>query len=132
MTDKRSTYEQCVADLELARMLYKRVTSRQNAAASDIQRVAAEAKRLEVKLATTKLAQAEYHLDALRGRLEYLESRAARGRATPSEESELEWARNALPANTTTVARLADELAERRQELNALLESGLVSTDAAA
>jgi hypothetical protein len=43
MTDKRSTYEQCVADLELARMLFKRITSRRNAAASDIQRVAVEA-----------------------------------------------------------------------------------------
>jgi hypothetical protein len=131
MTDKRSVYEQCVADLELARMLYKRVTSRQNAAASDIQRVAVEAKRLEVKLATTKLAQAEYHMDALRGRIEYLETRVARNRATAREEAELEWARSALPLNTTTVARLADELSERKQELGALLESGLFCADAA-
>ena len=131
MTDKRSTYEQCVADLELARMLFKRITSRRNAAASDIQRVAVEAKRLEVKLAATKLAQAEYHMDALRGRVEYLETRAARGRATPGEEAELEWARNALPANTATVERLADELVQRKQELNALLEAGLISADAA-
>jgi hypothetical protein len=132
MTDKRSIYEQCVADLELARMLYKRVTSRQNAAASDIQRVAVEAKRLEVKLAITKLAQADYYMDALRGRIDYLETRVARLRATPSEEAELEWARRALPANAVTVARLADELSERRQELNDLLDAGLFSADAAA
>jgi len=132
MTDKRSAYEQYVADLELARMLYKRVTSRQNATASDIQRVAIEAKRLEVKLANTKLAQAEYHMDALRGRVEYLEARAARGRATPGEEAELEWARGALPANAATVARLVDEMAQRKQELSALLDIHSAAADAAA
>ena len=55
MTDKRSAYERCVADLEMARMLFKRATSRQNSTASEIQRVALDAKRLEVKLAAVKL-----------------------------------------------------------------------------
>ena len=132
MTEKRSVYEQCVADLELARMLYKRVTSRPSAAANDIQRVAIEAKRLEVKLATTKLAQAEYHMDALRARVEYLETRVAQNRATVHEEAELEWAHSALPMNTVTLARLADELSQRKQELSALKEGDLTVTDAAA
>src|SRR5689334_2764271 len=41
-------------------------------------------------------------------------------------------ARDALPANVTTVAPLADELAKRKQELNALLEADLARADAAA
>jgi hypothetical protein len=132
MTDKRSAYERCVADLEMARMLFKRATSRQNSTASEIHRVAVDAKRLEVKLAAAKMAQAEYHLDALRARIDYLESRVARDRATRREEAELEWARGALPVNTATVERLAAELEQRKQELNALSEINLVSTDAAA
>jgi hypothetical protein len=132
MTDKRSVYERCVADLELARMRYKRAASRQQATPGEIQRVAIEAKRLEVKLAATKLAQAEYYLDALRARADHLVARVAHDLATSSEKAELEWAHGALPVNTATAARLADELAQRRQELNVLSETPLISADAAA
>ena len=132
MTDKRSAYERCVADLELARMLFKRVASRQNSTAGEIHRVAVEAKRLEVKLAAAKLAQTEYHLDALRARMDYLENRAARDRATRREEDELEWARAALPVNAAAVERLAAELEQRKQELSALSQFNLAATDAAA
>ena len=132
MTDKRSAYERCVADLQMARMLFKRATSRQSATAGEIHRVALAAKRLEVKLAAAGLAQAEYHLDALRARIDYLETRAARDRASRREEAELEWARGALPVNTMTVERLVAELEQRKRELEALGEVSLVSTDAAA
>lgn len=132
MTDKRSVYERCVADLELARMRFKRLASRQPAESGEIQRVAIEAKRLEVKLAATKLAQSEYHLDALRARMDHLEARKACDLATSDEKAELEWARDALPVNAAAVARLADELAQRKQELNALTEARLIPADAAA
>lgn len=132
MTDKRSAYERCVADLEMTRMLFKRATDRQSATASEIHRVALEAKRLEVKLAAAKLAQAEYHLDALRARVDYLETRTARDRATRREEAELEWARGALPVNSATVERLVAEFEQRKQELDALGEVNRLSTDAAA
>jgi len=132
MTDMRSAYERCVADLEMARMLYKRATSRQNTTAGEIQRVAVAAKRLEMKVAAVRLAQADYHLDALRARIDYLESRTARDRATRREAAELEWALGALPVNAATVERLEAELEQRKQELKALSESHLVSTDAAA
>jgi len=132
MTDKRSAYERCVADLEMARMLFKRATSRQSATSNEIHRVALDTKRLEVKLAAVKLAQAEYHLDALRARIDYLETRVARDRATHREKAELEWARDALPVNNATVERLAQELEQRKREIGALCEVNLVSTDAAA
>jgi hypothetical protein len=132
MTDKRSAYERCVADLEMARMLFKRVSSQQQTSSDEVQRVALEAKRLEIKLAAAKLAQSEYHLDALRARVDYLETRSSRDRATKQEEAELEWARGALPVNTATVARLAQELELRKQELDDLNMMTPVPTDEAA
>ena len=132
MTDKRSAYERCVADLEMARMLFKRVSSQQQTSADEVQRVALEAKRLEVKLAAAKLAQSEYHLDALRARVDYLETRSGRNRATKQEEAELEWARGALPVNTATVVRLAEELEQRKRELDELNMMTPVSADEAA
>ena len=132
MTDKRSAYERCVADLEMARMLFKRVTSQQQTSADEVQRVALEAKRLEIKLAAAKLAQSEYHLDALRARVDYLETRSGRSRTTKQEEAELEWARGALPVNTETVTRLAEELEQRKRELDGLNLATPVSADEAA
>jgi hypothetical protein len=132
MTDKRSAYERCVADLEMARMLFKRVTSQQHTSADEVQRVALEAKRLEIKLAAAKLAQSEYHLDALRARVDYLETRSGRSRTTKQEEAELEWARGALPVNTATVTRLAEELEQRKRELDGLNMVTPVSADEAA
>src|ERR1700742_4827461 len=111
MTDKRSAYERCVADLEMARMLFKRVTSQQQTSADEVQRVALEAKRLEIKLAAAKLAQSEYHLDALRARVDYLETRSSRDRATKQEEAELEQRKRELDELNMVTPVSADEAA---------------------
>ena len=118
MTDKRSAYDRCVVDLEMAQMTLNQIASKQDAPAEEIHKAAVEAKKLEIQLAATKLAQADYHLDALKARLDFLTARAtcASG-ASKREQAELEWARTAVPINSSTVARLASELEQRKQEL---------------
>ena len=133
MTDKRSAYDRCVADLEMAQMLFNRIASKQDAPAEEIRKAATEAKKLEVQLAATKLAQADYHLDALKARLDFLEARAVQeGGASKRELAELEWARTAVPVNTSTVARLAFELEQRKRELEEICAISPASKDEAA
>lgn len=118
MTDKRSAYDRCVADLEMAQMMLNRIAGKQDVPAEEIHKAAVEAKKLEIQLAATKLAQADYHLDALKARLDFLNARAASAEgASKRERAELEWARTAVPINSSTIARLASELEQRRQEL---------------
>ncbi|MGA9773009.1 MAG: hypothetical protein WBV94_28520 [Blastocatellia bacterium] len=131
MTDKRSAYDRCVAELEMAQMMLNQIASKQDAPAEDIHKAAVEAKKLEIQLAATKLAQADYHLDALKARLDFLSARvAAAGGPSKREQAELEWARTAVPINSSTVARLANELEERKQELVEMIS--FASKDAAA
>lgn len=131
MTDKRSAYDRCVADLEMAQMLLNQIASKQDAPAEEIHKAAVEAKKLEVQLAATKLGQADYHLDALKARLDFLNARAtSTGGASKKEQAELEWARTAVPINSSTVARLASELEQRKQELVEMIN--LASKDEAA
>ena len=133
MTDKRSAYDRCVADLEMARMLLNQIAGKQDAPAEEIRKAATEAKKLEVQLAATKLAQADYHLDALKARLDFLEARALQeGGASKRELAELEWARTAVPVNTSTVARLACELEQRKRELEEICSINPASKDEAA
>jgi len=131
MTDKRSAYDRCVAELEMAQMMLNQIANKQDAQAEDIHKAAVEAKKLEIQLAATKLAQADYHLDALKARLDFLNARAAAaGGPSKREQAELEWARTAVPINSSTVARLANELEERKQELVEMIS--FASKDAAA
>ena len=131
MTDKRSAYDRCVADLEMAQMMLSQIAGKQDARAEEIHKAAVEAKKLEIQLAATKLAQADYHLDALKARLDFLTARAAvEGGLSKREQSELEWARTAVPINSSTVARLATELEQHKQELAEMLS--LASKDEAA
>lgn len=131
MTDKRSAYDRCVADLEMAQMMLNQIAGKQDAPAEEIHKAAVEAKKLEIQLAATKLAQADYHLDALKARLDFLTARAASaGGASKREQAELEWARTAVPINSSTVARLASELEQRKQELVEMVS--LASKDEAA
>src|SRR6185503_20496059 len=102
MTDKRSAYDRCVADFEMAQMILNQIASKQDAPAEEIHKATVEAKKLEIQLTATKLAQADYHLDALKARLDFLAARAA---ASKREQAELEWARTAVPINSSTVAR---------------------------
>jgi hypothetical protein len=79
------------------------------------------AKELEVRLATVRLAQSEYHLGTLKARLGYLEARTSRpGCSTKIEEQELTWARGALPSNSAAVLELAEELSRLKKELRML------------
>jgi hypothetical protein len=102
-------------------MILNKVAPGQDASKDQVRKADIEAKKLEVKLAATKLAQAEYHLDALKARLEFLEVRCAREEGTKREEAELTWARGAVPINSSTVKRLAADLEQRKQEMETLL-----------
>jgi hypothetical protein len=121
MIDKRSAYERCMADLEMAQMVLNNIANGRDASEDQIRKAAIEAKKLEVKLAAAKLAQAEYHLDALSARLEFLERRCADAEASSREQAELQWARSAVPVNGSTTARLTADLKQRKQELENLL-----------
>ena len=121
MIDKRSAYDRCVADLEMAQMVLNNMENGQKASEEQLQKAALEAKRLEVKLAAAKLAQSEYHLDSLKARLDFLQARCADEGATKRELAELTWARNAVPVNSSMVVRLAADLEQRKQELEAML-----------
>ncbi len=123
MLDKRFTIDGCAADLEMARKALDHLTRDQKAADEQIHKAAVHAKKIEVKLASAKLAQAEYYLSSLMARMDYLEARCAREEgATRAEQEELAWAHQALPINSATVSRLADDLAQRKNELASLLK----------
>ena len=133
MTDKRSAYDRSVVDLQLAEVRLHDAISKQDASAEEIYHATVEKRKIEVRLVAARLAQAEYYLDALQARLDFLEARAARdGGATKREQAELEWARGAVPANAATVARLAEELEWRKQELEELTALTPIAKDAAA
>src|SRR5262249_45890772 len=122
MIDKRSVYDRCVADLEMAQMAFDRMVEGRDASETQLRKAAVHAKKLEFKLAAAKLAQAEYHLDALKTRLDFLEARCAREEGgTKREQAELAWARGAAPVNSATVTRLKAELEVCKRELEALL-----------
>jgi hypothetical protein len=94
----------------------------QGASQEQIHKAAVHAKRLELKLAIAKLGQAEYYLSSLSARVDYLEARCSRDNlATRTEREELTWAREALPINKATVARLTRDVEMRKQELDALI-----------
>jgi hypothetical protein len=99
MIDKRSAYERCMADLEMAQMVLNNIANGRDASEDQIRKAAIEAKKLEVKLAAAKLAQAEYHLDALSARLEFLERRCADAEASSRESC------NGLAAQCRLTAR---------------------------
>jgi chromosome segregation ATPase len=121
MIDKRSAYDRCVADLEMARIVLHNMENGRNASEEELHRAKVHTKQLELKLAAAKLAQADYHLNSLRARLDYLEARCAREDvATKREQAELAWAREAVPVNTATVARLAAEFERHKRELEEL------------
>jgi hypothetical protein len=83
------------------------------------------AKKLEMKLAAAKLAQAEYCFDLLNARRDFLENRCAQGRATSYERDALDWAYDTLPLNKSTVEELAAELDKHKRELELLIEIAL-------
>lgn len=122
MLEKRQTIDRCVADLQIAQSIFNSLACVQGASEEQVHKAAIHAKKLEVKLAAMKLAQAEYHLDALSARIDFLSLRCAQpGGATQREEEELAWAREAKPINTAVITRLAADLEQRKRELDALI-----------
>lgn len=123
MLEKRSAIDGCVADLEMAQKTLYNMSNGQSASEEQIHKAAVNAKRLELKLAVAKLGQAEYYLSSLSARVDYLEARCSRDNvATRTEREELTWAREALPINKATVARLTREVELRKQELDATVK----------
>ena len=121
MIERRHPSELYAIELEKARFeLNSLMLSRTNQA-GEIRRVAVRAKELEVRLASARLAQAEYYLTTLKARFGYLESRTSNpGVSTRSEEQELSWAREAIPSNSATVLQLSEEVARLKEELKTL------------
>ena len=87
-----------------------------------LQEVNILAKKLEMKLAAARLAQAEYCFEALSARRDYLEARCAQGRASGGERDALDWVSQALPVNESSVAEFAAELDMHKRELDSLIE----------
>lgn len=129
MLERRSTIDRYAADLEMAQMVFNKLSNVQGASEQQVCRAAVQAKRVELKLSGAKLAQAEYYLDTLKARLDFLEARSAGGCATKTEETELAWARQAVPINSATVARLATEAEQRKVELEELLKQAQLIED---
>jgi hypothetical protein len=78
-------------------------------------------KRLELKRAAARLAQAEYQLEALVVRCDFLEARCQLGNASPTEQEELDWTLEALPLSASTLIELAIEFEHHKNEMEALL-----------
>jgi hypothetical protein len=122
MIERRHPIELYAMELEKARATLAGLIRTRTAAGSEIGSAAVRVKEIEIRLASARLAQAEYYLGTLKARVAYLEARTSRpGSATKTEEQELSWARDALPANTATVSRLSQELKHLRDELRTLV-----------
>ncbi len=123
MVEKRYAINGCVADLEMAQKTLHHISNGSSASEEQVRKAAIHAKKLELKLAAAKLGQAEYYLSSLGARVDYLEARCSRdGVATKSEREELIWAREALPINNATLARLTNELETQKRELEEMLK----------
>ncbi|PYP83736.1 MAG: hypothetical protein DMF61_22340 [Blastocatellia bacterium AA13] len=84
------------------------------------------AKQLEIKVAAANLGQAEYYLDRLKERVEYLQSRAQTESGISRRElEELTWARSALSANVATMNALSEQLERGRRDLERLVAGNI-------
>jgi predicted nucleic acid-binding Zn-ribbon protein len=129
MVEKRCVTDIYVTDLEAAQLTLTSLMDSAGASAETIRDAAVRAKRLELKLAAARVGQAEYDLDTLKSRIDFLEARAAgRDGATRTEHEELEWARGALPSNTDTVTALSNQVEDLKRQLEELIEEDLVVT----
>ena len=126
MSDSGSRVNSYLADLEKVHGAVTDLTSNgQGQSPERLQEVDILAKRLEIKLAAARLAQAEYCFEALSARRDFLEARCTQGRASHREREALDWACQALPIDELTVAALAAELDRHKRELDALIKTAL-------
>jgi chromosome segregation ATPase len=122
MIERRHPIELYAIELEKARATLAELIRTRTASGSEISTAAVRVKELEIRVASARLAQAEYYLGTLKARVAFLEARTSRpASVSNSEEQELAWARDALPANTSAVSRLSDELRHLREELRTLV-----------
>ena len=124
MTESGSQADRYLADLEMVHRTFQDLSG-PGEPNQRLHQVNILAKKLEMKLAAAKLAQAEYCFDLLNARRDFLENRCAQGRATSKERDALDWASEALPLNESTVEELAAELDKHKRELELLIEIAL-------
>ena len=124
MSDSGSRVDRYLVDLEKIHGAFTDLSS-QVAPTERLQEVNILAKKLEMKLAAARLAQAEYCFEALSARRDFLEARCAQGRASVAERDALDWVSQALPVNELTVAELAAELDRHKRELDSLIKIAL-------
>jgi hypothetical protein len=130
MLEKRFSIEACAEDLEMARSVYSWLASSRRATEEEICIAAVEMGKLAVKLASARLAQAEFYLSSLVTRADYLKVRCESREAVKRDLAELAWIQNALPSNTTIIAELADEMEQRKRELEAILKQSEIAPGA--
>ena len=124
MSERGSQVSRYLADLEMVHSAFKDLSGPEKST-QRLHEINILAKRLEMKLAAAKLAQAEYCFDLLNARRDFLENRCAQGRATSYERDALDWAYETLPLNKSTVEELAAELDNHKRELELLIEVAL-------
>ena len=124
MSERGSKVNRYLTDLELVHSSYADLSGPGNPT-ERLHQVNILAKKLEMKLAAARLAQAEYCFEALSARRDFLEARCAEGRASCGERDALDWASQALPQNELTVAELAAELDKHKRELDSLVKISL-------
>ena len=128
MVEKRCVHDMYVADLEAAELTLTNLKHSDGAPPEMIREAAVRVKRLELKLAAARVGQAEYYLDTLKCRIDFLEARAAsKDGATKTEIEELEWARQALPPNTATVNALSNQVEDLKRQIEELISEDLVA-----
>ncbi|HMG36421.1 MAG TPA: hypothetical protein VKM94_20970 [Blastocatellia bacterium] len=121
MIERRHPAELYAAELERARTQLRALIESTDGSASEICAAAVRVKELELRLAASRLAQAEYYLASLKARVSFLEARTATpGVAARAEEQELSWAREALPSNIAAVASLSEDVTRLKHELKGL------------
>ena len=124
MNESGSQADRYLADLEMVHRTFQDLSG-PGEPSQRLHQVNILAKKLEMKLAAAKLAQAEYCFDLLNARRDFLENRCAQGRATSYERDALDWAYETLPLNKSTVEELAAELDRHKRELDLLIEIAL-------
>ena len=124
MSESGSRVDRYLADLETVHGVVTDLSSRVQPN-ERLQEVNILAKKLEMKLAAARLAQAEYCFEALSARRDFLEVRCAQGRASAGERDSLDWVSQALPLNELSVAEFAAEMDRHKRELDSLIEIAL-------
>ena len=124
MSERGSQVSRYLADLEMVHGAFEDLSGPEKST-QRLHEINILAKKLEMKLAAARLAQAEYCFEALSARRDFLEARCEQGRASLRERDALDWASQALPLHELTVEELAAELDKHRRELDSMIKMAL-------